>query len=119
MKSRGIDPTGSKNGNAHLRGSMSVAEGVDVGPVTTAAAEIVILNRTGESVWCVQVAPNGAEEWGIESSDSGISDGGEQRWHVPAGSYQLRAETASGQAVTHFGLRLKEGQSAVWTLALG
>jgi hypothetical protein len=98
---------------------MTVSESVAGEEGATAAAEIVILNRTGEPVWYVQVAPNGARDWGVESLDSGISAGAEQRWRVPSGWYQLKAETASGVTVTHFGLRLKEGQRAVWTLSGG
>lgn len=102
-----------------MRCTMSVVEGGDGDPAVRAAAEILILNETGQPVWYVQVAPNGAREWGVESLDSGISAGGEQRWRVPSGSYQLRAETAHGIALTHFGLRLREGQRAVWTLDTG
>lgn len=113
------DDEGRASQEANVRASMSVAERSLAESGIVAAAEIIILNLTGEAVWYVQVAPNGARDWGVESLDSGIRAGDQQKWRVPSGRYQLRAETASGVTVTHFGLRLREGQRAVWTLVAG
>ena len=106
----------SGGGGRKVTGSIDVAEVGAGRRGTPAGAEIVVVNDTGFPVWFVQVAPNGASEWGLESLDSGIAPGGDQHWNVPSGYYQLRAGMADDVTVTCFGVRVKEGQRAVWTL---
>ncbi len=81
-----------------------------------ACALIVVTNRTGRSLWSFNVRGHASGSWGDELLEGAIIPGASAAWEVEPGTYHLRAETAEGARIQHFGLRVACGQVARWVV---
>jgi hypothetical protein len=79
-------------------------------------ALLVVTNHTARSLWSFNVRGHGCGSWGDELLESAIPPGASAAWEVEPGTYHLRAETADGTRIQHFGVSMACGQLARWVV---
>ncbi|MHB1194716.1 MAG: hypothetical protein ACYC6F_16950 [Longimicrobiales bacterium] len=79
-------------------------------------ALLVVTNRLGRSIWSFNVRAHCSGSWGGELLEGAILPGASSAWEVEPGIYHLRAETADGTRIQHFGLSVACGQLARWVV---
>ena len=79
-------------------------------------ALLVVTNHTARSLWSFNVRGHGCGSWGDELLEGAIPPGASAAWEVEPGVYHLRAETADGTRIQHFGVSMARGQLARWVV---